>query len=139
MEIYPFHWQAEDGWDISKFVSCIYISMHIPGNINVLWKYQREESSLPRCMYVDNLIGPDTVNTVPPKTLEEFIDHGTVKLTLESDLEEARSQLESLPELGIHLYDVTQELLDEGVQKFAESYDALIKTISEKKVTLVIP
>jgi transaldolase len=91
----------------------------------------------PDVMYVDNLIGPDTVNTIPPKTLEEFIDHGTVKLTLESDLEKARSQLESLPELGIHLYDVTQELLDEGVQKFAESYDALIKTISEKKVALV--
>ena len=93
--------------------------------------------SYPDLMYVDNLIGPNTVNTIPPKTLEEFIDHGTVKLTLESDLEEARSQLESLPELGIHLYDVTQELLEEGVQKFADSYDTLIKTISEKKVTLV--
>ncbi len=91
----------------------------------------------PDVMYVDHLIGPNTVNTVPPKTLEEFIDHGAVKLTLESDLEEARSQLDSLPELGIHLYDVTAELLDEGVDKFSESYDALIKTITEKKVALV--
>lgn len=91
----------------------------------------------PDVMYIDNLIGPHTVNTIPPKTLEEYMDHGTVKLTLESDLDEARSQLDSLPELGIHLYDVTQELLDEGIQKFAESYDSLIKTISEKKVALV--
>ncbi len=91
----------------------------------------------PDTMYVDNLIGPNTVNTVPPKTLDDFIDHGTVKLTLESDLREAQSRLESLPELGINLYDVTQELLDEGLRKFAKSYDSLIETISEKKVTLV--
>ncbi len=88
-------------------------------------------------MYVENLIGPQTVDTVPPKTLEEFIDHGTVKLTLESDLAEARSQLDSLPGLGINLYDVTQELLNEGVDNFTASYDAMIKTIAEKKVTLV--
>lgn len=91
----------------------------------------------PDVMYVDNLIGPNTVNTIPPKTLEEFIDHGTVKLTLASDLDEAQSQLASLPGLGINLYDVTQELLDEGVNKFAKSYDSMLKTIAEKKVTLV--
>lgn len=88
-------------------------------------------------MYVENLIGPQTVNTVPPKTLEEFIDHGAVKLTLESNLEEAQSRLERLPELGINLYDVTQELLDEGVEKFAQSYDSMITKIAEKKVALV--
>lgn len=91
----------------------------------------------PDVMYVDNLIGPHTVNTVPPKTLEEFIDHGVVKLTLETDLDEARSQLDRLPELGINLYDVTQDLLDEGVESFAESYDALIKAIAEKKTALI--
>jgi transaldolase/glucose-6-phosphate isomerase len=88
-------------------------------------------------MYVENLIGPQTVNTVPPKTLEEFIDHGVVKLTLESNLEEAQSQLERLPELGINLYNVTQDLLDEGVEKFAQSYDSMITKIAEKKVALV--
>jgi len=88
-------------------------------------------------MYVENLIGRNTVNTIPPKTLEEFIDHGTVKLTLESNLEEAQSQLNSLPELGINLYDVTQELLDEAVDNFVESYDSLIKTITEKKEELI--
>ncbi len=96
-----------------------------------------KDPDYPDVMYVDNLIGPSTVNTIPPKTLEEFIDHGTVKLTLESDLDEAQSQLASLPGLGINLYDVTQELLDEGVNKFAKSYDSMLKTIAEKKVTLV--
>jgi len=88
-------------------------------------------------MYVENLIGPNTVNTIPPKTLEEFIDHGTVARTLECGLEEAQSQLNSLPELGINLYDVTQELLDEGVENFVKPYDALIKALTEKKAALI--
>jgi transaldolase len=88
-------------------------------------------------MYVENLVGPNTVNTVPPKTLEAFIDHGTVALTLESGLDEARAQLEELATLGINLDEVTQELLDEGVENFAKPYDELIKTITEKKDTLV--
>jgi len=91
----------------------------------------------PDVMYVENLIGTNTVNTIPPKTLEEFIDHGAVKLTLESDLDEAQSQLNGLPELGINLYDVTQELLDEGVENFVKPYDALIKTIAEKKAAVI--
>jgi transaldolase len=91
----------------------------------------------PDVMYVDNLIGPNTINTIPPKTLEEFIDHGMVKLTLESELEEAQSQLDSLPELGIDLNDVTQELLKEGVENFAKDYDSLIKTLTEKRTALI--
>ena len=88
-------------------------------------------------MYVENLIGPNTVNTIPPKTLEAFLDHGTAALTLESDIDEARAQLNDLAELGINLDEVTQEPLDEGVNKFAESYDKLIKTIVEKKDELI--
>jgi transaldolase len=88
-------------------------------------------------MYVENLIGPNTVNTIPPKTLEAFLDHGTVALTLESNLDEARAQLNDLAELGINLDEVTQELLDEGVKKFVEPYDKLIKTINEKKAELI--
>jgi transaldolase len=91
----------------------------------------------PDLMYVNNLIGPNTVNTIPPKTLEEFMDHGVVKLSLETGLEEAQLQLDSLPELGINLYDVTRDLLEEGVESFAESYDALIQTIAEKKKALI--
>jgi transaldolase len=88
-------------------------------------------------MYVENLIGPDTVNTVPPDTLEAFLDHGKIALTLEHDLEEARAQLEELATLGIDLTNVTQEILAEGVEKFAKPYDSLIKTIAEKKMDLI--
>jgi transaldolase len=91
----------------------------------------------PDTMYVDHLIGPNTVNTVPPKTLEAFLDHGTVALTLESGPDEAHAQLDGLPELGIHLDDVTQALLDEGVENFVAPYDALIKTITEKRTALI--
>lgn len=88
-------------------------------------------------MYVENLIGPNTVNTIPPKTLEAFLDHGSIALTLEQGLDEAREQSNSLPELGINLYDVTQELLDEGVENFIKPYDSLLKTIKEKKTALI--
>jgi len=88
-------------------------------------------------MYVENLIGPNTVDTIPPKTLEAFLDHGHIALTLESGLDEAREQLNSLPELGINLSDVTQELLDEGVENFIKPYDSLMKTITEKKAALI--
>lgn len=88
-------------------------------------------------MYVENLIGPETVNTIPPKTLEAFLDHGSVAATLEQGLDEAHEQLHSLTEFGITLYDVTQELLDDGLQNFVKPYDSLIKTITEKKAELV--
>jgi len=88
-------------------------------------------------MYVENLIAPNTVNTIPPKTLEAFLDHGNIALTLEQGLDEAREQLNSLPELGINLYDVTQELLDEGVENFIKPYDLLLKAIAEKKAALI--
>ncbi|HMD80752.1 MAG TPA: transaldolase family protein, partial [Anaerolineales bacterium] len=88
-------------------------------------------------MYVENLIGPNTVNTVPPKTLEAFLDHGTVALTLESDLDEARAELHALEALGIDIDEVTQELLDEGVNNFVKPYDELIQTINEKKEALI--
>jgi transaldolase len=88
-------------------------------------------------MYVENLIGRNTVNTIPPKTLEAFLDHGTIALRLESGLDEAREVLSNLPELGINLYDVTQELLDEGLENFIKPYDSLLRTINEKKTALI--
>jgi transaldolase len=88
-------------------------------------------------MYMDNLIGRDTINTAPPETLEAFLDHGTVALTLESNLEEAGAQLEELAELGIDLDNVTHELLVEGVEKFSQPYDDLIEKIAEKKADTI--
>jgi transaldolase len=88
-------------------------------------------------MYVDGLIGPNTVNTIPPKTLEAFMDHGTVAVTIDRDLDEARQQLDQLEKVGINLDDVTRELLDEGVEKFVKPYDKLIETIAQKQANLI--
>jgi len=86
----------------------------------------------PDTMYVDSLIGPHTVNTTPPDTLDAFRDHGTVALTIEDGLDEAREQLAHLAELGVDLEAVTQKLLDDGVASFAESFDSLLASIQEK-------
>jgi len=88
-------------------------------------------------MYVDGLIGKHTVNTIPPKTLDAFMDHGTVALTLERDLDQAREQLDQLEKVGISLDDVTRQLLDEGIEKFVKPYDKLIETIAEKQANLI--
>jgi transaldolase len=87
-------------------------------------------------MYVDELIGPDTVNTMPPATLEAFADHGTVARTVDRDVEQARRQLAAIDALGIKLDDVTDLLVREGVKKFEESFDSLLKTIDQKKTKL---
>jgi transaldolase len=88
-------------------------------------------------MYAENLIGPNTVNTMPPETIEAFLDHGKVALTLESGLDEARTQLTQLKKLDIDLTEVTRQLLDEGVKKFEEPYDSLLKSISEKQAKMI--
>ncbi len=87
-------------------------------------------------MYVDELIGPDTVNTLPPTTLESFIDHGKIAETLTAGLDEARQQLAELADLGIDLEAVTQKLQDEGVVAFAKPFEALIKSIAQKREKL---
>jgi transaldolase len=92
----------------------------------------------PDTFYPDNLIGPQTINTLPPATLEAFLDHGTVALTLENKLEEARAQLDQLDEVGIDLEDVTHQLLEEGIDKFSNPYDQLIETIAEKKADVIV-
>jgi transaldolase len=80
--------------------------------------------------YVEALIGPDTVNTVPLATLDAYRDHGNPKARLEHDVEEARLVLERLPELGISLDHVTQQLEDDGVEKFNEPFDKLFQTLA---------
>jgi len=90
----------------------------------------------PDTMYVDALIGPQTVNTVPPATLEAFLDHGTVALTLEEALEEAQAQLDRLADLGIDLEAVMEQLQDEGVAAFARSFESLLASVGEKYARL---
>ena len=73
-------------------------------------------------LYVEELIGPATINTMPPATFDAFRDHGRVELTLQEDVEGARRVLDDLAKLGVDLAAITQELEDEGVGGFARSY-----------------
>ena len=91
----------------------------------------------PDTLYVDNLIGSDTVNTLPPRTLRAFLDHGRVAPTLKNDLDKAHSHLLRLAELGIDLDTITQKLLDDGVRAFAKSFEGLISSIAEKRENLL--
>jgi len=86
----------------------------------------------PDCYYVDNLIGPDTVNTVPANTLDAFRDHGQASLTLEDDIAASRAQFEALATLEISMAEVTTQLEREGVDKFIQAYEAVLKTIRNR-------
>lgn len=99
----------------------------------VLWgSTSTKDPAYPDTMYVDNLIGPHTVNTLPKETIEAFMDHGTAARTLDQDLDDARQALERLQEVGIDLDQVTDELLVEGLDKFAASFDSLMESIEKK-------
>lgn len=87
-------------------------------------------------LYVDQLIGPDTINTVPPSTLEKFLEKGVVAETLTQGMDEARSQLEELDKLGISLDAVTRKLQEDGVEAFKKPFAALMNSISEKSSEL---
>ena len=89
----------------------------------------------PDTMYVDNLIGPDTVNTVPPSTLEAFRDHGVAEITITRGLDEAKDVINQLETRGVSMDTVTQELEDEGVKAFADAFAQLLKTIEERKAS----
>jgi transaldolase/transaldolase/glucose-6-phosphate isomerase len=91
----------------------------------------------PDTLYVDNLIGPDTVNTLPPATLDDFLDHGTVAATVETDVDGARMRMAELTKLGIDLDAITNKVLDEGVAAFAKSFEGLIASIAEKRRRLL--
>ncbi len=88
-------------------------------------------------LYVEGLIGAETVNTMPEETIRAFQDHGRVELTLERDVEQARELLDQLAAAGIDYDDVTATLEEEGVQKFADSFRELLDGIRSKRGELV--
>ena len=92
----------------------------------------------PDLLYVETLIGPNTVNTMPPATYEAFREAGRVAQTLESGLEEARTQLAGLAELDIDLKAVTDRLEEEGVAVFAKAFDNLLHHIEGKTAALAV-
>jgi transaldolase/glucose-6-phosphate isomerase len=87
-------------------------------------------------LYVDNLIGAETVNTIPPQTYTAFRDHGQVAPTLEANLEEARVVIAKLAEIGIDLGEVTDKLQRDGLASFVGSFDTLIESIEAKRDAL---
>jgi len=86
----------------------------------------------PDLLYVNTLIGPDTVNTMPDQTLAAFIDHGEVKRTIDADPDRASEVLTRLAEVGIDFADVAGRLEEEGVRSFAASFDDLLKALEQK-------
>src|SRR5213592_406940 len=87
-------------------------------------------------MYVEELIGPDTVDTMPPETIEAFQDHGEVAPTLERDVDGARDLIDRLREAGIDYDDVIDTLEREGVQKFSDSFQQLLDDVKSKRDAL---
>ena len=87
-------------------------------------------------LYVEELIGPDTVNTMPRPTIQAFLDHGVVRRTVDQDLDAARRVFEDLAAAGIEMRAVTQQLEDEGIASFAKSYDSLIAGVESKRSQL---
>lgn len=91
----------------------------------------------PDTMYIDHLIGPDTVNTVPPATLDAFRDHGNAGLTVTRDLDDAQKIFVELKTLGISMGEVTQELEDEGVKAFSDAFKTLLDGVEERRKNAV--
>lgn len=84
-------------------------------------------------LYVDELVGPDTVNTVPPQTLAAILDHATVRPTLDQGLDDARAVVGRLQALGISLAEVTDQLEREGVKSFADAFAQLLDAVEERR------
>jgi transaldolase len=84
-------------------------------------------------LYVEELIGPNTVNTMPLPTIERFREHGRARLSIENQLSQAKAQLAALMDVGIHYNEVTRQLQEEGVQKFIDSFQKLFARIDNKR------
>ena len=100
----------------------------------VLWaSTSTKNPEYPDTKYVEALIGSDTINTLPPETLEAYRDHGNPAPRLEDNLEEAYKNLDRLAGLGIDIDKITQQLEDEGIEKFNKPYDSLMSNLEEKR------
>ncbi len=104
----------------------------------LLWaSTSTKDPAYPDTKYVEPLIGPDTVNTLPRETVDAYRDHGDPASRLDDNLDRAHDVLQALPDLGIDLGRVTQQLEDEGVQKFNDPFDSLIETLEKKCASAV--
>lgn len=92
-----------------------------------------KDPAYPELYYVEALVAPDTVDTMPPETFEAYRDHGNPQVRIYDDLESVRRVFPRLEELGIQEPEVSRELEEEGVKKFSDSFDSLLKTLAEKE------
>ncbi|HWY46799.1 MAG TPA: bifunctional transaldolase/phosoglucose isomerase [Bryobacteraceae bacterium] len=99
----------------------------------VLWaSTSTKDPSYPDVLYIEELIGPETVNTIPPQTLEAFRDHGKPKASLEADIDAAHDTMDTLEKVGISMKKVTDDLVTQAVKLFAEPFDKLLNTVDAK-------
>jgi transaldolase / glucose-6-phosphate isomerase len=99
----------------------------------LLWaSTSTKDPSYPDVLYVNELIGRDTVNTIPPATFDAFRDHGTPKASLEADLDSAHDVMDTLEKVGISMKQVTEDLVTQAVKLFAEPFDKLLNTVDAK-------
>lgn len=104
----------------------------------VLWaSTSSKDPSYSDVKYVEALIGPDTINTLPIETLEAFNDHGKAESRLENDVDKAKHLLRQLQENGININTITQKLEDEGIEKFNIAYDNLLGAIERQKQQVI--
>jgi transaldolase len=105
----------------------------------VLWaSTSTKNPDYPDTVYVEELIGPDTVNTMPEETVSAYQDHGRPRLRLEEGVEEAQRLLGELADAGVDYDDLTETLEREGVEKFADAFDQLLAALGEKAAALAI-
>jgi transaldolase/glucose-6-phosphate isomerase len=95
-----------------------------------------KDPTYPDTLYPDALIGPDTIDTLPPKTLDAFRDHGSARPTLSAEVEEARRVLAETERLGLNLHRVTDQLVIDGVRLFSEALQALLQAVARKAAQL---
>jgi transaldolase/glucose-6-phosphate isomerase len=97
-----------------------------------------KDPAYPDVLYAEALIGPDTIDTLPPKSLDAFRDHGRVRQTLTEDVEGARRILEAVEHAGLDLQAVTDSLVDEGVRQFAKAFDELLAAVASKRAAKTV-
>ena len=90
-------------------------------------------------LYVEEMIGPDTVNTIPPATLEAFRDHGKPRESLTENVDAARRTMETVKEVGISMKEVTDKLTDDGVKQFADAFDKLLEAVEKSSKAETTP
>jgi transaldolase/glucose-6-phosphate isomerase len=98
----------------------------------VLWASTSTKNPAYRdVLYVEELIGPDTVNTIPPATIDAFRDHGHIRQSLTEDVESARETMETLAKVGISIDEITSKLTEDGVRLFEEAFDKLLQAVEK--------